>query len=121
MAEEVSKSRNHRRVAMHAAIGGAILLAMVGIGLYLTSASFQNRVREKVVVELEQISGGKVELTAFNWNLSKLEFVCENLTIHGLEPADETPYAHIDYLKVRLKVLSVFRRPVDLPYVSPHR
>src|SRR5947209_5192976 len=117
MAKDISKPRKKRRTAVHAAVGAAILLSVIAVALYLTSASFQNRVRERVVAELEQVSGGKVDLASFTWNLSKLEFVCENLTIHGLEPAGEAPYAHIDYLKVRLQVLSVFRRSVDLRFV----
>src|SRR5438067_4700807 len=118
MIQQDTKSRKRRKMLMHAAIGNVILLAFVAIAFYLTSDSFQDRVRRRVVTELEQVTGGRVELSAFNWNLSKLEFVCENLTIHGLEPAGEIPYAHVDFLKVRLKILSIFRREVDLRFVA---
>ena len=121
MPEDINKSRKNRRTLIHAAIGNAVLLAFVALGFYLTSSGFQDRVRRKVVFELEQVTGGRVELASFNWNLSNLEFVCENLTIHGLEPADEMPYAHADFLKVRLKILSVFRRTIDLRFVGVQR
>ena len=57
--------------------------------------------RLKVIAKLEEITGGKVELKGFQWNLSKLQFEADDLTIHGLEPAGEVPYAHADHLQIQ--------------------
>ncbi|MCU1286822.1 MAG: hypothetical protein JWO13_3172 [Acidobacteriales bacterium] len=99
-------------------IGIALLLIVLGAAWYLTSDHFQNQVRLKVIAELERVTGGTVELPSFKWNLSKLEFVAENLTIHGLEGPDQIPYAHVDNLKVRLKILSLLSREFGLRVVD---
>jgi translocation and assembly module TamB len=113
---EPTQARPKRRRRIF--IGIALLLIIVGAAAYLTSDSFQNRVRLKVISELERVTGGRVDLPSFTWNLSKLEFIAQDLTIHGLEPPSETPYAHVDSLKVRLKILSVFGREIGLRAVD---
>lgn len=102
-------------------LAGLFLAVILATAWYLRSDHFQNQVRNKVVTELERITGGRVELKAFTWNLSQLEFVAEDLTIHGLEPPDVAPYAHIDYLKIRVKILSVLQREIGLRFVGASR
>ncbi|MEO6120222.1 MAG: translocation/assembly module TamB domain-containing protein [Terriglobales bacterium] len=104
-----------------AIIAGIFLLVVLAAAFYLRSETFQMQVRDRVVEELESITGGRVELKRFTWNLSQLEFVGEDLTIHGLEPEGVAPYAHIDYLKIRIKVLSVFQREIGLRFVGATR
>lgn len=116
--DETPKPRSRRRATI---LAGLFLLIVVSAGFYLRSESFQLLVRDKVVAELERVTGGRVELEKFTWNLGALEFVAEDLTIHGLEPPGEVPYAHIDYLKVRLKILSLVQREVGLRYVGASR
>src|SRR4051812_39080777 len=89
----------------------AVAIAFAGASVwYLNSSVFEERVRERVIAELERATGGRVELPSFEWHITKLEFVAKDLTIHGSEPPGEAPYAHVDYLKVRLKILSFFGR-----------
>ncbi|MFP5226276.1 MAG: translocation/assembly module TamB domain-containing protein [Acidobacteriota bacterium] len=96
-----------------------VLLALFGMGAWVASTpAFQNRVRRAVIAELEKSTGGRVELQKFSWRLSHLEFEADNLTIHGLEAADQVPYAHIDRLFVRLQILSFFRTKVGLNYLE---
>ena len=71
-------------------------------------------VRDRLVATLEQATGGRVELGSFHWHLMRLEFEADNLTIHGLEAPGEIPYAHIDRLFVRAKIISFFRAKVGL-------
>ncbi len=83
MAEEVKKRRSHKRLWVGAAIGG-VLLAMVAVLVwYLRSPQFEDLVRRKLIATLEDATGGRVELTSFHWNLSKLAFQADGLTIHG--------------------------------------
>ena len=95
------------------ALGIAALL-LAGLAIYATTPSFENRVRNAVVRELENGTGGRVELQHFGWRLIHLEFEADGLTIHGLEGPGEVPYAHIDRLFVRLKILSFFRPKIAL-------
>ncbi|HUS19970.1 MAG TPA: translocation/assembly module TamB domain-containing protein [Terriglobales bacterium] len=116
--EETPPPRSRKRAVILAAI---FLIVVLGAAWYLRSDRFLQVVRSRVVDELERVTGGRVELKRFTWNLSQLEFVAEDLTIHGLEPPDVAPYAHIDYLKVRVKILSVFQREIGLRFVGAAR
>jgi len=96
-----------------------VLIVMAGIALWVASTpAFQNRVRRALVAELAKSTGGRVELKKFSWHLTHLEFEADDLTIHGLEAADQVPYAHIDRLFVRLQILSFFRAKVGLNYLE---
>ena len=95
-----------------------ILLAIGGIVWYASTPQFQNLVREKLIATLEQATGGRVELNAFQWSVRHLAFEADDLTIHGLEGANEVPYAHVDRIYVRVKILSFIRPKVDLNYLE---
>lgn len=108
------------RPALVIALGVLVVLALAGL-LYVRSEGFHQRVRAKVVEQLEDVTGGRVELRSFTWRLTGLEFVAEDLTIRGLEPPSEKPYAHIDSLKVRVKIVSLMQRQIGLSYAGASR
>ena len=110
--------RRRRRTGLRLFIGLALFALIVAVGLYLDSDSFRNKVRLKVVHELEMITGGRVELSSLRWKLSKLEIDISNVTIHGLEGPGEAPYFHADHLLVRAKILSIMQKDIGLRYVG---
>jgi translocation and assembly module TamB len=89
-----------------------------GLALYLNSDSFRQKVHDRVVAELEHMTGGKVEIESFSWQLSTLQFEIRNLTIHGREAAGEVPYAHADRVVVGVKIVSFFARKISLEKVD---
>ena len=107
-----------KRLILPATVGLLVLAAFLLAGWYLTSAGFQERVRSRVVAELQRSTGGRVELGAFQWNLSQLQFEARNLTIHGREGAGELPFFHADQVLVRMRVASVFSQRVALSYMQ---
>jgi translocation and assembly module TamB len=110
------KPKRRRKFYLIAAL---ILIAAVVSGLiYLNSSAFQETVRRRVVVELEHMTGGKVEIESFNWKLSAMQIEVRGLTIHGLEAANEAPYAHVDHISLAVKILSFFSPKVALSNVS---
>src|SRR5438270_12242832 len=87
------------------------LIVFVGLVVaYLESGAFRERVRHELVAQLEQITGGTVELKSFTWSLARLQFEVDGLTIHGLENSSELPYLHIDHAHVAVKIISVLGR-----------
>src|SRR5690349_710583 len=94
-----------RRMWIQGAIGVLVLALFISAAIYLTSDSFRSWARGRIVTQLEDATGGKVEIGDLKWNLSKLEFDLHNITIHGLEQAGEVPYAHADRLLIRVKIL----------------
>ncbi|MGB8129720.1 MAG: translocation/assembly module TamB domain-containing protein [Candidatus Angelobacter sp.] len=101
--------------------GLALAIVTIGILIYLNSGSFRETVRRRVIAELRQMTGGKVEVESFSWNLSKLHFEARNVTIHGRETAGEVPYAHADRIGVDVKIVSFFTRKISLENVAIDR
>ncbi len=104
------------RVIGRTLLGLFVLLILVigGAYWYATTSSFANLVRGKVIDILETSTGGRVELSHFSWHPLKLEVELDNLTIHGLEPPQDIPYAHLDKLLVRAKIISLFKEEIGL-------
>ncbi len=110
--------RLHTRLWIEAAIGLVVLVAGIALAWYVRSPRFADLVRRKTIATLEDITGGRVELHAFRWNLSKLEFEADDLTIHGLEAADQQPYAHADRIHVRMHIISFVEKQIDVKNLS---
>ncbi len=108
-------ARQKRRIKwVQALIGLSLLGLTVGLATYLNSDRFRERVRERVVAELERMTGRPVELQSVSWSISKLRFEARGLTIHGLEAPGEAPYVHADRVSLRLKIISLLERKVAL-------
>jgi translocation and assembly module TamB len=114
-----TKKRRFRRLLI--ITGLALALLFVGLVFYLNSGSFRETIRRRVIAELRQMTGGKVEVESFTWNLSALHFEAFNVTIHGREMAGEVPYAHADRIGVDVKVVSFFSRKISLESVAIDR
>jgi translocation and assembly module TamB len=115
--------RSPWRHVLRIAVGVVVIvvLSLGAISWYASTPAFENRVRQRVIATLEQATGGRVELGAFRWRILHLEFEADNLTIHGLEASSEIPYAHVDRLLVRAKILSFFRPKVGLNLLRAER
>jgi translocation and assembly module TamB len=106
-------------------VGGTLLLLfLVSAGLlvfYASTARFSNLLRQKVIVILEDDTGGRVELRSLSWNVFHLAVEVNGLTIHGLEGPGELPYAHVDRLYARARIMSFLDAKVGLDYLEADR
>jgi len=118
MTEETKTRRSHTRLWIGAAIGVGLLAIVGAIAWYLQSPRFEDVVRRTVISKLEDATGGRVDLRSFHWNLKKLEFEANDLTIHGREGPDQLPYVHADRAYVRLRILSFVQVRVNLKYLG---
>jgi translocation and assembly module TamB len=89
---------------------GIVVILLAGFGWYLTSNSFQLMVRRRIVAELEQATGGRVEVGRFHTSPFRMRVEVLDITIHGRESAGEVPYAHVDELIAEIKVISLLER-----------
>jgi translocation and assembly module TamB len=121
MPEESKTRRTHIRLWITTGISAVLLAALVAIVWYLRSPQFEELIRRKVNTALEDATGGRVDLRGFHWNLSRLEFEADDLTVHGREGPDQAPYAHADRAQVRLGIISVLATRVHLKYVGLER
>ncbi len=97
--------RRFRNFLLLAGVCGLLLLG--ALGWYVTTDSFQALVRHRVVGELERITGGRVDLSEIHTVPFRFQVEIRNLTIHGREALNEVPFAHVDRLVARVKLISV--------------
>ncbi len=89
-------------------IGIAILILLivlvVGLSWYTTTADFQRRVGGEVVKVLEDSTGGRVELGHISFNLWHLAIEADDLVIHGKEGPGEMPYLSAAKIFLRVRI-----------------
>jgi len=73
---------------------------------YLSTESFQSMVRQRVISDIQRITGGMVELGSIHTRPFRLQFEIRDVTIRGQEGANETPYVHIDKVNATVKLLT---------------
>jgi len=81
-----------------------LLLLVAGGSLYMSTNSFQNRVGSLIASELEDATGGGVELGHVSFSLWHLAIEVDNLVIHGTEGPQEMPYLSAAKILVRVKI-----------------
>jgi translocation and assembly module TamB len=103
-------------------VGGALLLLLLlvigGLLFYASTPHFSNFVRQRVINVLQDATGGRVELRSLHWSLRHLAVEVDGLTIHGLEGPGELPYAHLDRLYARVKILSFVDARLGLDFLE---
>src|SRR5271155_1957827 len=106
-------------------VGGALLLLLVlvigGLLFYASTPHFSMLVRQRVINVLQDATGGRVELRSLHWSLRHLAVEVDGLTIHGLEGPGELPYAHVDRLYARAKILSFVEARLGLDFLEVDR
>jgi translocation and assembly module TamB len=106
-------------------VGGSLLLLLVlviaGLLFYASTPHFSNQVRQRVITVLRDATGGRVEVQSLRWNLRHLSVEVDGLTIHGLEGPGELPYAHVDRLYARAKILSLVDARLGLDFLEVDR
>ena len=90
------------------------LAAFGALAWYVTTDSFQQIVRRRVVTSIEKIVGGRVELEELHTIPFRLRVDARNLTIHGREGPDQAPFLHVDRLQADLKIISLLSKTVGL-------
>jgi translocation and assembly module TamB len=118
--EEPKRPRRLRRFLLRhvpLALSGLLVLtalATVALYLWMSSAQFEGLVLKRLIVELEQSTGGRVEIASFHWRLLHLEADADDLVIHGSEAPGEAPYARADRLSARVSLLGFWSPSVRL-------
>jgi translocation and assembly module TamB len=91
-------------------VAASVILASALIVLYFwaSSADVQDAVRRRLVAELQQATGGKVEIAGFHWDLLHLRVEARGIVIHGTEGPGEAPYARVERLRLQVAILNLF-------------
>jgi translocation and assembly module TamB len=90
-------------------LSGAGTVALLAGLWYINTDSFQRYVRQRMVSELERMTGGRAEIGSFHIVPFHMQVEVRNITVHGTEAPTEPPLLHTDHLIARLKVESFLR------------
>lgn len=95
-----------------------LLLIVVVAGVtILRSDWFQNKVRLRLISEVEKATGGTVEIGAFRFDWKTMTAEIDRFVVHGTEPASGPPLLMVPKLAVGLKIVSILKRDVDVRLV----
>ncbi len=104
---------------------GALCMAMLAVVLaailVLQSTWFHEQVRQRIIAEAERATGGSVELRSFRFDWRNLQAEVAGFALRGVEPREHPPLFRADRIVVGLKVVSVFRRDIDLALLTLER
>ncbi|MGA9529511.1 MAG: translocation/assembly module TamB domain-containing protein [Terriglobales bacterium] len=84
------------------------------LGWFVTTDSFQQKVRRRVVAELERATGGRVELGELHTIPFRLRVDVRNLIIHGKEASDQRPFFQVERVEAELKIISLVSTSIGL-------
>ena len=90
------------------------LIAFSLLAWYVTTDSFQQMVRRRVVASVEKITGGRAELGELHTIPFRLRVDARNLTIHGREASDQVPLLQVDRLQAEMKIISLLSTTIGL-------
>jgi len=111
-------TRRKRWLIVAVTIPALLTLTLVSVALLLQSHWLYNHVRTWLVTKVETATGGRVEIGAFRLDWKLLRAEVDDFTLHGTEPPGKPPLFHAAYVAVGLKVVSLFRRDVDIQYLD---
>jgi translocation and assembly module TamB len=91
----------------------ALICALAGF-LVVRSGWFRERVRQRIITEVEAATGGKAEIGNFSFKWETLEAKISPFILHGAEPASDPPLLRVESVRVGLRIISMLERRVDL-------
>lgn len=111
------------RTVKHVAAGIAVVVPGLAITalIIFQSGWFQEKVRERIVRELEYGSGARAELGNFSFDWRSLQATVAPLILHGTESAVEPPLVRVEKVSIGLRIISALERRVDLSSVRLER
>src|SRR4051794_39736356 len=108
-------TRRRRIILWTLATLATLALAAITAGvLVLRSGWFHEKVRERMVREIEKASGGKTEVGSFNFDWKTMTGEVKDFVLHGKEKPGEPVFLRAKRIAVGLKVISALKKEVDL-------
>lgn len=91
----------------------AIVIVIAGL-ITLRSDWFREKVRTRIITEVEKASGGRVDAKYFDFDWRTLHAEVRGFTLHGKERAGEPVFLSVGSVQVGLKIISVLKKEVDI-------
>jgi translocation and assembly module TamB len=101
-------------MASAACVTALVIILLVGAVLALRSDWFRERVRLRIITEVERATGGRAEIGGFRFAWERLDVEIDSFVLHGKEPAGEPPLLKSRLVRVGLKLVSILDRPINI-------
>jgi translocation and assembly module TamB len=92
----------------------SLLVLMLAALILMESSWFQHWLEAHVIADLENLTGGRVELAGFRFRPWLFQLTLDKLVIHGSEPAGEPPLISARNVAARLNPGPLLRRRLRL-------
>ena len=111
---------NWKKALKRISIGIAALLVLAAIGavIYVRTDAFHRFVAREIFEQVKKNTGARIEIGNFTLHWSQLGGDFYGITLHGTEPATQPPLLTVEHLGVELKIISFFRKDVELREIA---
>ena len=91
-------------------------IAVIGVAGYLivNSPRFHRYLLAQIEKQASEATGAEVRVQNFALHLSQLAADAYGITVRGNQPASARPLVQADQLRIRLKIVSLLRKKIDL-------
>lgn len=115
--------RRRTKILLWTAAAMLALVAAAGVaGLWIARSQwFAGKVRERIVYEIQNATGGRAEIGSFRFDWKTLTAEVSPLVLHGTEPAGQPPFLRVRSVRVGLRIVSALKRDVDIALLALDR
>src|SRR2546421_3911227 len=85
-----------------------------GVVVYFNSPAFKEHAQQYIVREIEQRTGAAVTLRNLEWSFWHRRLRLDDLTLRGLERAEEAPLAHLRRIDIGLNLRMLVEKKIDM-------
>jgi translocation and assembly module TamB len=105
-----------KRLALVLGLGSLGLLILTSLAgfLVLQTDWFHEKVRQRIVREVERASGGRAEIGSFSFDWRQLRAIIHSFVLHGNEASNEPPLFRAQSVEIGLNIASVLKRDIDI-------
>jgi translocation and assembly module TamB len=102
-------------------ITALVLVCAIAAVAVLQSGWFREQVRLRIIAAVENATGGRVELKSFGYQWRSLTADVTDFVLHGTEPEDAPPLFQAQHIQVRLKIVSILKKDIDVEELDVNR
>ena len=96
----------------------ALLLILALTGIYIAKSDWlREKVRVRIVAELETATGGEATIGKFKFDWKTLTAELDDVILHGTEPRTGPPLLRVKTLVMGLKIVSLAKRDFDISFL----
>lgn len=108
------------RIARNVAIGllGLILVLVLTVLVVVQTAWFRNYVRQTIISDVEEGTGGRAEIGSFDFDVKNLRATVTDFVIHGTEPANAAPFVSIARVEVDLRLFTSLKHLYEITFLG---